>query len=442
MTYILGENLIWIIDKQKNAVGDENESKENREFVHSLGLKCDYVGWCNLDLESENADKIIEKIEKYCEDTHSYLRGYYKSTNSYEDNEWYKLNTKYISTDYFENENEIRAYKIPKNTNCLYENTKSAIALVSDNFRKVCVTEGFSGITFSWKKDIGKYKSLQYFNMYISSNVPNFYSCNNLSAADPEGTNKLFKLGGKLPKLIPLFYNINIDIPICIKKNDLPSTDFAYYKYDTFSYVETGVLIRKKVATILLERRLITRSDLICVNILDDIPLHYEKYSSEKLEPISNEDVQSIQKAYEEFLLLPKQEPVTREKMALHLLRKQKNGEKEYYNRSLSKSLCDLMLGTIYEAMVPYYKVCDGGVLSDEYTLLSYSESVVETKKLFDYLALDELIDPIQGVAIAKCADGDVILLTLEKEVKRISHENYEIIELWENVATFIYDAL
>ena len=442
MKYILREELIWIIDKQKNTSGDENEYKENREFVHSLGLKCDYVGWCNLDLDSENADKIIEKIEKFCEDTHSYLRGYYKRTSSSEENEWYILKTKYISTDYFENENEIRVYKIPKNINCLYENTKSAIALVSDTFRKVCITEGFSGITFNWKKDIGKYKSLQYFNMYLSSIVPNFYSCNNLSAADPEGRNKLFKLGGKLPKLIPLFYDINIDIPICIQKNDLPNTDFAYYKYDTFSYVETGILIRKKAVTILLERRLITKSDLVYVNILDDIPPHYEKYLSEKLQPISTENVQSIQKAYEEFLLLPKQERVASEKMALQLLRKQKNGEKEYYNKSLSKSHCDLMLGTIYEAMVPYYKVCDGGVLSDEYTLLSYFESVVETKKFIEDQVLEELIDPINGIAIAKCADGDVILLTLEKEVKRISHENYEIIELWENVATFIYDAL
>jgi len=438
----MGEKLSWIIDKIKNTCGDETEYKENRDFVHTLGLKCDRVGWCDYDLEADHTDEILDKMEKYIKETHCHLRGRYERTNSAEDSEWYKLKLKYVSAEYKENEKEIRAYKIPKRSNCIYDNGKNSMALVSEDFRKVCIEEQFSGVKFRWMKDIGKYKSQQYFSVYLSSKVPTFYSCNNLSVADSVNRMKLGKLGGKLPKLLTLFYDLSIDIPICIQKNDLPETAFAFYKYDTYSYVETGVLIRKKEADILLQRRLIAKSDLEQISIVEEIPLQYEKYKSEELEPPSIEEMQNSFKAYEEFLKTPRQERSVNEEMALQIFRKQKKVEKEYFNKGLPKTSCEALAGTIYEIMIPYYHISDGAVLSDEYTLLSHKDSVFETKEFVEDMKLEEWLVPLDGVVIAKGADGDAIVLTGEKKVERISHEDYEAIEQWENVQTFMFDSI
>ena len=435
------ERLSWIIDRNKNACGDEKEWKENRDFVHSLGLKCDCVGWCNYDLESNDADGVLDRMDKYKEENRCYLRGYYRRTYPSQDSEWYTLHLKYIQSEYEENEEEIRAYKVPKNVHCIYENHKSYLALVSDEFRKICIEQQFSGVKFKWMKDIGKYKSDQYFSMYLTNKVPYFYSLNNLSVADPEGRMRLCKLGGKLPRLVNMFYDLDIDMSVCIKKADLPNTDFSYYNYDTYSYVETDVLIRKRVAEILLQRRVISRSDLRAINIIDEIPSEYENYTSQELKPISEEDMEDSIKGYNEFLKIPKEERAISEKMALLLLRKQKRAEKEYFNKSLSKRNCEKLVGTIYETMIPYYKVCDGGVLSDEYTLLSYKESIDEKEEFKEEVKLEEWLVPTEGVLIAKCADGDAVVLTYGKRVERISHEDYEITEVWDNVENFIYDA-
>jgi hypothetical protein len=54
----------------------------------------------------------------------------------------------------------------------------------------------------------------------------------------------------------------------------------------------------------------------------------------------------------------------------------------------------------------------------------------------------EEWLKPIEGVLIVKAADGDTIVLSEDKQVVRYSHENYEIIEIWDNVESFIYDAI
>lgn len=379
-------------------------------------------------------------MEKYTQENQCYLRGFYERTYPLENREWYKLNLKYLYTDYIENEHEIRAYKIPKNIHCLDDRGKDYLALVSEEFREICTEEKFTGARFKWMKDIGKYKSPQYFSMYLDSKVPYFYSCNNYSEVGKEYKNKLCKLGGKLPRLATMFYNLHINVPVCIKKIDLPDTDFSYYKYDTRSYVEIGILIRKRVADILLQKRLISKSDLVSINVLEEIPNEYEKYTSQELDFVTEEDSYNSLEKYKEHLQIPKQERKISEKMTLQMLRKQKKDEKEYYNRSLSKRNIEKLIGTMYETMIPYYKICDGGVLSDEYTLLSSKESIIETEEFQKAMNLEEWLEPIEGILIAKGADGDSIVLSTDKQVKRISHEDFSVIEVWDNVESFIYE--
>jgi hypothetical protein len=436
------EKLSWIIDRDRNIWNDEESYKENRDFVHSLGLKSDYVGWSKLDLGSVNADVILDKMEKYKDENRCLLRGYYERRIPLQNSNWYKLEPRYTQIEFEVNDDEIKAYMIPKNMHCIDNRNNSSLAFVSEEFRNLCLEKQFSGIDFNWMKDAGKYKSKQYFRIHISNNVPFFYSGNNYSVSDPNERMKLSQFGGKLPRLVNMFYRLNIDIPVCFNELDLPETDLSYFNYRTNSYVETGILISKSVADILLQHRLITSSDLLALKVLKEIPSEYKRFSSQPLLEISQSDIEDSFNLYEQFLQTPKQERKITEKMALQLLRKQKKEEIDFFNKGLPKKGCEDLMGTIYEIMVSYYKICDGGVLSDEYTLLSYSESIKGTIELQEMVMYEEWLQPIEGVLIAKGADGDWIVLNEDKRVTRYSHEDFEVIEMWDNVESFIYDAI
>ena len=52
------------------------------------------------------------------------------------------------------------------------------------------------------------------------------------------------------------------------------------------------------------------------------------------------------------------------------------------------------------------------------------------------------LTDKYTGIIIAKCADGDKVVINNDGIVKRISHETMDICENWDTVAQFFYDTL
>jgi len=51
--------------KWYSAYSEENY-RRNIEFVHSLGLKCDPVGWCLLELDRPDIGEILDKIDAFC----------------------------------------------------------------------------------------------------------------------------------------------------------------------------------------------------------------------------------------------------------------------------------------------------------------------------------------------------------------------------------------
>lgn len=92
------EHLLWIMDDKKDSDEEEQDVtdrsgtasgqdgryrhwqekiKKNIEFVRSLGLSCDSVGWCNLDLNGPDADKLLDQIRAFASREKLYLRGYY-----------------------------------------------------------------------------------------------------------------------------------------------------------------------------------------------------------------------------------------------------------------------------------------------------------------------------------------------------------------------------
>lgn len=58
------EELLWILDKDINNCKKEEEYKQNIDFVHSLGLKCDCVEWSKLDLSNPRTPEILDAINE------------------------------------------------------------------------------------------------------------------------------------------------------------------------------------------------------------------------------------------------------------------------------------------------------------------------------------------------------------------------------------------
>lgn len=70
------ETLLWILDGTSAKTWDEEENKRRIDFVHSLGEKCDCVGWSKLNLSNPNSDEILHRIEDFCKENGWRARGY------------------------------------------------------------------------------------------------------------------------------------------------------------------------------------------------------------------------------------------------------------------------------------------------------------------------------------------------------------------------------
>ena len=85
------ETLDWILDKDDTHIADDEKFRLNIEFVHSLGLKCDCVGWSKLDLQNPRADEILYAIDSFCKKNGWKARGIYTRTYSDYTSDWYEI---------------------------------------------------------------------------------------------------------------------------------------------------------------------------------------------------------------------------------------------------------------------------------------------------------------------------------------------------------------
>lgn len=80
---------------------------------------------------------------------------------------------------------------------------------------------------------------------------------------------------------------------------------------------------------------------------------------------------------------------------------------------------------------------------SDEYELLPHAQAVIENNQFHTQLKTEELLEERpDGIIIAKCPDGDSILLCKNGSVLRFSHEAPEITNQWPSLSHFIIDAI
>jgi hypothetical protein len=482
------EHLSWILDYKKDTYSYEEDVpdkcisksewvernwnkheetvKKNIEYVNSLGLKCDSVGWCSLDLNRPDIDSLLEQINSFVLKEGLYLRGNYGIRCLDFDSEWYLLESDYLSngewnyvdvTDRNGNPlkiDEVYAYKIPKFTQVLWENK---LPHVTEDIRNCCLNHGFSGVGFYWIRDIGRYDATQFFGLIIENIVPEFACDRYLSYCDSKDKGleindhsigsplyqKYIALGGTLPKLSQMFYDLRVNLPIQLPKNKMPETDFACTYFNRGGYSKHYALIKKHAAEVLLSEKAIRKEYLTPVILYDSEPEGYYIQTSETIPYPSEEVIKKLELDYDKLKNNPKPERKASEKDALNLFREIKRLRPEDFKKGLAKKKLVTLAATTYELLSSYYSISDGGFLSDEYNFLAYSESLKETQVYAVETEKEELhVDRYKGLIFAKCADGDTVMACNDGSVKRISHESMDVCESWDTVAQFFSEAL
>ena len=152
------EILDWILDKDDESISNDEKYRLNIEFVHSLGLKCDCVGWSDLDLQNPRADEILSAIALFCKISGFKARGVYTRTYTDYTSDWYEL----VPTGFKENSccgseecesekgekvcvNHIRAYHELRPSPKWYHYDTF---LVPERFRDACIRHNINDVDF------------------------------------------------------------------------------------------------------------------------------------------------------------------------------------------------------------------------------------------------------------------------------------------------------
>ena len=446
------ETLDWILDNDDKSIADDDKYRLNIEFVHSLGLKCDCVGWSKLDLQNPRANEILSAIDSFCKKNGWKARGIYTRTYADYTSDWYEIvpaafkdNTLY---DSYECESErgetvkifnLRAYhELRPSPKWWYESI-----LVPERFRNACIRHDITDVDFCWARDKGKYQAEQYFHLYCNKQIPTIAEGRNMTIEDRD---KIDALGGYLPKVADIFYKLQlIDLQECYIESDIPNCNISLaYCPKTFNYCgRNKFLIHKDFAQKLLQEKAISHNDLMPAMVVKDLPSGYIlSHTVMPDRPIAR----CLQNSIAEYEKLKNTERPLRlfsEKDAVKLLRLAKKERKEDFKKALPKAKSDDIAETSYAPLLPYYLIANGGYLSDEYELLSYDIATEENMLFTEELLTEELLEiKPDGIVIAKCPDGDKVLLCNDGKVIRFSHEEPFATEEWASLAQFIADAI
>ena len=447
------ETLDWILDREGGRLNQEEEYLLNIEFVHSLGLKCDCVGWSKLNLSDPRTDEILSAIDSFCKKNGWKARGCYKRTYSDFTSDWYEI----VPTPFKENtlcdtikyEGEsgemvgihtIRAYHElrPSPKQYFYDTM-----YVPERFRDACIHHNITDVDFCWAKDTGKYQAEQYFRMYCNNQVPTVVVGKNITIDDKE---KIEALGGYLPKIAGIFYKLQqIYLQDCYIESDIPSCKIAHaYRERTFSDCgKNKFLIHKSFAQILLEEKAISESDLNPAMVVKELPRGYTLDSTVMPNRPTALCMQKSISAYEKLKNTERPLRMIPEKDALKLLRIAKKERKEDFKKAFPRAKADHIAETSYAPILPYYLIANGGYLSDEYEILPFDQAIAENDLFFEELLAEELLEAKpDGVVFAQCPNGDKILLCGDGKVIRFSHEELTAISEWPSLAQFIVDSI
>lgn len=450
------EELHWILDKVGKPLNGDDEYRQNIEFVHSLGLKCDCVGWSTLKLSDPGADEILDAIEKFCKENSWTARGLYFRKYIDVESDWYELVPTDIrdSTDAGNVEtvsNNGRKLKLPvlRAFHELQPGPKFACwdsgILVPERFRNTCIKHGIEDIDFCWVQDKGKYAAEQYFLLYSNRMIRHILSHKGI---EKDGAARITAAGGYLPRIVSIFHTMQqINLQTCYPASDMPASGIAYAYYAGPDAIVGGhtILIHKDVAQILLREKALPSNALRPVPVVEEIPGGYILQETREKDRPTAEYIVHMLKEYEKLKSTSRPIHMISDKDAMKLLRNEKKERKNDFQKALPKS-CDVgVADKRFLPLEPYYRITNGGYLSDEceYQLLPFEQAVEHTHSFVEWMALEELTQNTpNGVVFAKCSDGDLVLLCADGSVVRFSHEMPESIDNWPSLSQFFLDAI
>lgn len=456
------EKLDWILDRSGGPLWSEETARQNIEFVHSLGLKCDAVGWSTLDLASPRVEEILTAIERFCKENGWGARGVY--TREYTgDSDWYELCFAQAKDGFFSDVREVPAEQGGTVKLCsikAYQELSPAprwfggeCRLVPERFRSVCVEQGLTGVDLCWAQDKGKYDAAQYFHLYPRHAVQHMtestffhYYAPGMPEYDPRQAARMQELGGSLPRLAEVFSDLMISLPRCYLAAELPVGGFssAYMQPESrFASGRQQILVHRDTAAILLKNKALQPSWLAPVPVLDAFLPGYKPVATLRQEAPALPVREELLAAYERLKATERPVRLVTEKEALKLLRGVKKARKEAFGKALPRAKAALLADSAYAPLVPYYQIVGSGYLSDEYELLTPDRAAEETTAFLRELEAEELLDDKpDGVVFAQCPDGDRVLLLTDGTVIRFSHEAPETVNAWPSLPQFVADAV
>lgn len=443
------ETLLWILDKDAPAkphrVSTDDEMQRNIEFVHSLGLKCDCVGWCRMDLDRPDIDGIFAKIRDFCQRESWGVRAWYKRTFT-GGSDWFALKTaqfkENVSGGYFDvadrHGGKVRLERIKAYADLTPgPRDMPNFVAVPERFRDACQMHGIP-CEFFWVEDKGKWHGAQYFGIVPTQTVP-FAAVSGYRHRGENEDALVEKLGGMLPRVMELCYDVwDVDLPEVFRACDLPEGGIvcAYLPEGGRPLRPPTILIHRAAAELLVGEKALSWKDLIAVPVVEEFPAGYRVRETAPLHLPAESYIDAGMKQYESLKQNPRPVRQLTEKDALKLLRSAKKERKEDFTKALTRLESD-------SPLLPYWKITGSGYLSDEYELLSPDTAGARTAEFHAAMAAEELLaEKPTGIVFASCPDGDAVVLTPDGAVERWSHEGPEVLEQWPTLAQFFGDAI
>lgn len=445
------EALIFSILSSAHGAKFEEDLEKSAEFIRSLGLESEGIGWCEVDLSAPETDKMLDQIGQFCKQTGMKANGHYTREYRAADSEWYRLKFDafrgHETSDTFETVKDARGKDMELEKVRAYTLTggfKESLSqhCVPASFMDACIANNLNDLRFCWLRDVGRYAGTQYFAVLPEERVERVIgdfdyrwksSSSALMRLKPM-YKTMVKLGGKLPKLAEVFGGLTISLPNSYLRADLPNANFAYAYVSQHFLLKNDLLIRKEATEKLIACGALHEDQLEPVCVCDTpISGYTVKKTAEKPFPT---DAVLAERMDEYKTYISKEHPARtiNENEAVKLLKLAKNDRPEDFEKPLPKKRRDELIYTEFAPLIPYYSVCGSGYLCDEYRLLDISEAKEETARL------NEL--GIEGTAVVECGDTDMVLLTPNGKVVQIEHDEPEIINSWDSLAAFFAYAM
>lgn len=445
------ETLIWRLDSSAHGAKFEADLEKGADFVRSLGLESEGIGWCEVDLSTPKCDEMLDQIGRFCKQTGMKAKGHYTRKYCAADSEWYRLKfdvfRAHETSDTFETVKDARGKDMQLEKVRAYTLTggfkeSQSQHCVPASFVDACAANGFNDLRFCWLRDVGRYAGTQYFAVLPEERAERVmgsfgYQWKSSSPALMRLKpmyKTMVKLGGKLPKLAEIFGELDICLPNSYQRDDMPYTNFAYAYVPQSGLPKNDLLIDRQAAEKLIACGALHEDQLEPVCVCDaPISGYTVKKTAEKPFPT---DAVLAERMDEYKSYISKEHPprTISEKEAVKLFKITKTERPEDFEKPLPKKRRDELTDTEFAPLIPYYSVCGSGYLSDEFRLLDISEAKDETARL------NEL--GIDGTAIVECGDTDMVLLTQNGKVVQIERDEPEIINSWDSLAAFFVYAM